>query len=340
MQGHGRRELRHPDRQATQGLTLRRDGRPPWAFWVIAAVVVTATACAADSGSPSPVQRTISALSDGVVLRAVATTTIVGDVVRAVAGDNIELRVLAPLGADPHTYEPTPKDVAAVADADLVFVNGAGLELFLESVLRNAGGDAEVVVLSEGIKLRKLENEHEGEEGGLDPHVWFDPSNVMVWTRNVEQTLIRLDPANRETYAARAQAYQTELATLDTWIQEQVGQIAEADRGLVADHDALGYFADRYGFRIVGSVIAGFSTLAEPSAQELAKLQNAVRDTGVKAIFVGSTASPSLSQRVAEDAGVAVRFLYTGSLSLADGPATTYLEFMRYNVSQIVEALK
>jgi ABC-type Zn uptake system ZnuABC Zn-binding protein ZnuA len=172
--------------------------------------------------------------------------------------------------------------------------------------------------LSEGIKLRKLENEHEGEEGGLDPHVWFDPSNVMVWTRNVEQTLIRLDPANRETYAARAQAYQTELATLDTWIQEQVGQIAEVDRGLVADHDALGYFADRYGFRIVGSVIAGFSTLAEPSAQELAKLQNAVRDTGVKAIFVAAL-QVNLTNEWPKTRGSRPVFC-TGSLSLADGP--------------------
>jgi ABC-type Zn uptake system ZnuABC Zn-binding protein ZnuA len=274
------------------------------------------------------------------MVRAVATTTIVGDVVRAVAGDNIELRVLAPPGTDPHSYEPTAKDVAAVADADLIFVNGAGLELFLEPLLRNAGGDAQVVVLSEGINLRKLETEHEGEEGGLDPHVWFDPNNITLWARNVEQALSGFDPANRERYAARAQAYQTELATLDKWIQEQVRQIAEADRALVADHDALGYFADRYGFRIVGAVIPGFSTLAEPSAQELAELQNAVRNLGVKAIFVGSTANPSLSQRVAEDTGVAVRFLYTGSLSLADGPATTYLEFMRYNVSQIVDALK
>jgi manganese/iron transport system substrate-binding protein len=280
------------------------------------------------------------AAREGKKLQAVATTTIVGDVVRAIGGDAIELKVLMPAETDPHSFEPTPQDAAAVADADVVFVNGIGLEVFLEPLLENAGSDAEIVVVSDGVELREFEGEHEHQHGGDDPHVWFDPNNVMVWVQNIEQTLSRLDAANAQAYAANARAYQTELQELDTWIKEQVAQVPEAGRRIVTDHDTFGYFANRYGFEMLGAVVPGYSTLAEPSAKELAELEDAIRDLGVKAVFVGNTVNPNLAQRVAGDTGTKLVFLYTGSLSQPDGPASNYFAYMRYNVAQMIDALR
>jgi ABC-type Zn uptake system ZnuABC Zn-binding protein ZnuA len=259
-------------------------------------------------------------------------------VVRAVGGDAIALTVLLPMGTDPHSYEPTPQDVAAVADADVVFVNGAGLEVFLDSLLESAGGDAHVVSVSEGIEFLRLGDEHE--HGDFDPHVWFDPNNVLVWVENVEQALSILDPANAEAYAANASEYRVALQELDDWIQSQVAQIPKANRKLVTDHASFGYFAERYGFEQIGAVFPGFSTLTEPSAQERAELEEAIRALGVQAIFVGTTINPSLAQQVAEDTGAQLVFLYSGSLSEPNGPANNYLRLMRYDVSAIVDALR
>ncbi len=268
-------------------------------------------------------------------LRVVATTTIVGDVVRAVGGDAIALTVLLPPGVDPHTFEPTPQDVAAVADAAVVFANGAGLERFLEPLLQNAGGHARLVTVSEGIALRRLG----GSAHEVDPHVWFDPLNVMVWVRNIARALRTLDPAHAEVYAANARRYEDELRKLDAWIRDQVARVPPEQRKLVTDHAVFGYFAQRYGFEQVGAIVPGGSSAAEPSAQALVALEETIREQKVRAIFVGKTVNPSLAQRIAEDTGVRIVFLYTGSLSAPGGPADTYLKLMRYDVTAIVKAL-
>lgn len=317
-----------------------------------AALVLMAllTACGVQGESSLSGETAEAAADTGSKLRVVATTTIAGDVVRVVGGESIELTTLMPLGTDPHSFDPSPRDVAAVADADVVFMNGVGLEAFLEPMLENAGGEAEVVTLAEGIELRQVEEEHEGDheqegdaehgQGDYDPHVWFDPNNVMVWVKQIEETLSRRDTANAQAYSDRAQAYLSKLRELDDWIREQVEGVPEANRNIVTDHDTFGYLAEHYGLRTVGTIVPGYSTLSEPSAQELADLESAIQDLGVRAIFVGKTVNPNLARRVEEDTGVRLVFLYTGSLSEPDGPAGSYLEFMRYNVSEIVEALK
>jgi len=300
-------------------------------------------------------------------LRVLATTTIVGDVVSNIAGDAVELSVLLPVGADPHAFTPTPQDVAKVSQADVVFANGAGLEEFLAALLESAGAAEKVVAVSEGIALlpghahshgaegehshegehthegeqaHEGEHTHEHEHAAGDPHTWFDPNLVMVWVENIAKTLSEKDPQNAATYQKNAADYTAQLRELDQWIRQQVETIPPENRQLVTDHKAFGYFAERYGFTQVGAVLPGFSTLAEPSAQELAALEDAIRQLGVKAIFVGTTINPNLAQRVADDTGVKLVYLYTGSLSEKDGPASTYLDFMRYNVNAIVEALK
>ena len=282
-------------------------------------------------------------LGEGERLRVVATTSIVADVVQNVGGDLIDLTVLMPPGADPHSFEPTPRDVAAVADAHVLFINGVGLEEFLEPLLESAGEGVTAIPVSYGIELLQLGEDAEAEHhrhGGADPHTWFDPNNVMVWTGNIAHVLSTLDPGSAEMYEANAEAYAAELERLDGWIREQLAQVPEKNRRLVTDHASFGYFAQRYGFEQVGSVFPGYSTLAEPSAQELAELEEAIGEFKVQAIFVGLTVNPDLAQHVADDTGTRLVFLYTGSLSEAGGPADDYLALMRYNVSAVVEALR
>lgn len=280
-------------------------------------------------------------------LKVMATTTIVGDVVRQVGGQAVAVTTLLPVGADPHTFQPTPREVAQVADARVIFANGAGLEEFLKPMLENAGGGAQVISLSDGIQLLQAGDEsgepaHPGEDdhSAGDPHTWFDPQNVILWTQVIEKKLGELDPSDAATYTANAQAYRAELRGLDEWIQSQVEQLPAENRKLVTDHTSFTYFAARYGFEQVGALVPAYSTLAQPSAQELAALEESIRSLGVKAVFVEQAANPTLAQRVAQDSGVPVVPLYNGSLSAPGGPAGTYIDFMRYNVAAIVKALQ
>jgi manganese/iron transport system substrate-binding protein len=267
-------------------------------------------------------------------LHVVATTTIVGDVVSRVGGGHIAVTVLIPVNADPHAFEATPRDLVAIAEADIVFINGADLEIDLQPMLENATGP--VIAVSEGISLRSF-GEHP--HGGVDPHVWFDPTLVTFWVDNIHQSLAELDPAHATDYKASADVYKAELDALDTWIEEQVSLLPIEERKLVTDHAVLGYFAARYGFEQIDTVLPGFSTLAEPSAAELARLEDAIRDYDVPAIFVGTTVNPRLVEQVARDTGTRLIALYTGSLGEPGGPADTYIALMTYDVTAIVEAL-
>jgi zinc/manganese transport system substrate-binding protein/manganese/iron transport system substrate-binding protein len=279
-------------------------------------------------------------------LSVVATTSIVADVVRNVGHDLIELTTLIPPDTDPHSFEPTPRDATAIANADVVFSNGAGLEPFLDKLISSAGDRVVVVQLSESIDLLTLEEEaeHHEDDGehaeGLDPHTWFDPNNVVIWVDNINHTLVQLDPEHEQLYEENATAYQAELAELDRWIRDLAEQIPKSDRKLVTDHMVFGHLARQYGFTQVGAVFPGYNTLAEPSAQELAQLLEAIRETNVHAIFVGMTTSSELAERIAEDTGVEIIRLYTGSLSAPGGPADTYIAFMEHNVTAIADGLR
>lgn len=274
-------------------------------------------------------------------LQVVASTTILGDVVEQVGGDRIQLTVLLPLEADPHSFQPAPQDLARIAEADLVFVNGLGLEEFLTDVIQNAVAEAEIVAVSENVQMLPVQEEDHGsdEHGEADPHVWMDPNNVKLWVDIILDALTRLDPTNREAYTANARAYQAQLDDLDAWIAAQVETLPQDRRLLVSDHATLAYFAARYGFEQVGALIPGASTLAGTSAQDLAVLQDAIATLDVPAVFIGAGVNPVLAERLAEDTGIQLIPIYTGSLSGPDGPATSYIEMMRYDVEAIVAAL-
>jgi len=276
-------------------------------------------------------------------LRVVATTNIIGDVVAHIAGGYVQLTVLMGPGVDPHTYTPTPRDVAAVHDAQLIFVNGAGLETFLTPLLQQAGGQARLVDLSQGIDLlpaghAEEEAGHAG-EGEYDPHVWLSVPNVMRWVDTIAEALSEADPAHAGEYRSQAAAYRQELEALDAWIRQQVAGVPPDRRKLVTNHPAFGYFAREYGFEQVGAVYP-ISPAAEPSAQEIAALEDTIRRLGVPAVFTESTVNPKLAEQVARDTGIRLVRLYTGSLGEAGSGAETYIGMMRYNVRAIVEALK
>ena len=298
---------------------------------LILGLILSACGTSGQTGEPQPDK-----------LMVLATTTIVADVVSHAGGPTVEVTALLPVGADPHSFQPTPQDVAKVARANVIFSNGAGLEAFLEPMIQNAGSQAQVVPVSQGIQLLQPQDVHEaaGESSAGDPHTWFDPNNVLVWTDHIQKKLSEVDPAHAQDYARSAQQYQQQLKELDHWISEQVAQVPPDQRVLVSDHVELTYFAKRYGFQELGAVVPGYSTLSEPSAQEVANLEDTIRKTGVKSIFVGKSVNPALEQRVAQDTGAKIVYLYTGSLSGPDGPAATYLDFMHYDVSAIVSALK
>jgi len=289
-------------------------------------------------------------IREGDLLHVVATTSIVADVVSNVGGDAIELNSIIPRMTDPHGYQLTPGDLRTLHDADVVFINGLGLENVLAQSLSQLPEDIPIVSLSEGIQLREFTAERTDSsadqepethaETGIDPHVWFDPLNIIVWTDNAAQSLIALDPANEASFQVNSESFHNQLEDLHTWILTQLTGIPQPERKLVTDHLLMGYFAQRYDFEILSALLPAFSSTASPSAQELADIQDRIRQYRIKAIFVGMTSNSRIAEQMAFDTSVAVVPLYTGALSDINGPASTYLTFMQYNVRAIATALK
>ncbi|ABY35208.1 MAG TPA: ABC transporter substrate-binding protein [Chloroflexus aurantiacus] len=185
-------------------------------------------------------------------------------------------------------------------------------------------------------------DEHADEHGAgsVDPHTWTDPANVKIWTDLIYTTLSRLDPDHAEAYATRATDYKRQLDDLDRWIADQFASIPAERRLLVSDHIIFGYMADKYGLRQLGAIIPGVSSSAAPSAQELAALQDLIADYGVTAIFVGNVANQQIAEQIARDTGVRIITVLTESLTDANGPGATYLDYMRFNVQAIVDGLR
>lgn len=283
-------------------------------------------------------------LAEGESLRVVASTSIVGDVVRQIAGSAATVDVLMPIGQNPHAYEPTPRAIATLEESYITFVNGLDLEEALMETIENVAATY-VVPVSAGIAVLggDHEDEHDHGHAGGDPHFWFDPTNVIVWAHNIAQALAEADPANRSTYEAHRDAYVAELEALDREIRDHVASIPSSRRKLVVDHVSLTYFAQEYGFQIIGEVIPSVTDQAEPSAQHIAGLAGLIREQDVSAVIIGGTAGRGLRNlvdAVAEEVGreVLIVEILTGSLVQAGGRGDTYLDFVRFNTEQIVSA--
>ncbi|MBI3242761.1 MAG: zinc ABC transporter substrate-binding protein [Chloroflexi bacterium] len=274
-------------------------------------------------------------------LNVIATYSILGDLAQNVGGDKVDARTLVGPDGDAHTFAPSPADGAALIGATVVFENGLEFEPWLDDLYASSDSKATRVVVTDGIEPRMTPEEPGHSLGESDPHVWHSVANVIHMTRNIRDALAGADPANAATYAANAEAYIAKLQELDTWIFEQVKTLPEARRKLVTSHDTFGYFAERYGFEIVGAALESASTeTADPSASDLAALVDEIKAVGVPAIFAENVHNPKLMAQVAAEAGVTLApQLYTDALGRPGSDGSTYLDMMRYNVITIVTEL-
>jgi zinc/manganese transport system substrate-binding protein len=273
-------------------------------------------------------------------LRVVATHSILGDIVAHVGGDRVRITTLVGPDGDAHTFEPKPSDAAALCDAALVFENGLGLEAhWLDKLYKASGTKAARVVASRGIAARTLEEDGRQE---TDPHCWHDVRNVILMAGNVREALAAADPSGAAAYEANAQRYLASLEELDRSLVSAVQALPPGRRILMTSHDSLGYFAGRYGFKILSSPLGSASTEAsDPSAAKIAQAISEIRGAGVPAVFIENMHNPKVMQQIARDAGVkVVTELYTDALGPQGSPGETYLKMMRFNVDAIVGALK
>ena len=275
-------------------------------------------------------------------LNILTTTTIIADVVHNICDHKANVESLLPSGASPHSFETIPKDIAKIDQADLIFINGAGLERSLEKLIDKPKIKNKTISLAENIdKLFADDSAHSDhyDHKGIDPHVWMDPQNVIIWVNTIEKVLCENDSDNCDQYKRNADVYRKELEELDIWIADQIKSIDESNRKIVTDHRMLGYFGHRYGIEQVGTILPGFSSLAEPSAREIARLEDEIRKLNVKAVLVGINMNPTLAERIAQDTGTKLIRFYAGSLSDKDGSADTYLKYMQFNTRALIEAL-
>jgi len=274
-------------------------------------------------------------------LRVVATTTQLGSIASEIGADLIQLTVLLSPGAEAHDYEMTPAAAAAVEEADLILRSGAGLESWLDDALQTIGGAAIARDTSEGITLSAPPGTGDAANGEVDPHYWLSAPKAVQMVENVRDALAKADPSNAPAFADRAAGLIDRLEAADAEIRALMAEIPEERRGIVTNHDALGYFIDEYGLRFVGSVFPSLDVAAEPSAAELAELIETIRAEGVIAIFGESAVSPELARAVAAetDAKVVDEPLYTDSLGPEGSGAETLDGMLRHNATVIHDAL-
>lgn len=277
-------------------------------------------------------------------IKVVASFSILGDLVKNVGGDRVAVTTLVGPNGDTHVYEPTPADAQTVAGADLVVVNGLGLEGWMDRLIRTSGYKGPVAVASQGVKPRKMTAEEKGIEPGatrlvIDPHAWQDLRYGQLYARNIAQALAQVDPPGASAYQSHAKVYAARLADLDRWVKEELSGIPKPKRRMITTHDAFGYFGAAYGVTILSPV--GFSTESEASAGDIARLIRQIRQEKITAVFIENITDPRLMQQVARESGVTLGGeLYSDALSKPDGKAPTYIDMFKNNVPKIVAAMK
>ena len=254
----------------------------------------------------------------------VVSLAIFADFARQVGGDRVDVSTLVPAGADPHTYEPGPSRVAKLTKADLVIVNGLGLEAALEDVVEeNTSSSAILVELAEGLPAIDK-----------NPHLWLDVLNAIAYVEHIRDALAEIDPAGADTYRANADGYLAELRTLDEEVAAAIDSIPPERRKLVTFHDAFPYLARRYGLEVVAVVVA--SPGKEPSAKDVANLVDAIAAEDVPAVFKEPQLNARILELAADDAGVEVCTLHSAAL---DKKVNTYVKLMRFNAKELARCL-
>lgn len=288
-----------------------------------------------------------SASASAEPLKVVASFSIIGDFAQNVGGDRIELTTLVGPDGDAHVYEPSPADAVSMSKANVVLVNGLNFEGFLKRLVEASATKASVVELTKGIEpLKMQEDEHgHGEAGGhghdhgeFDPHAFQSIGNAKVYVKNIADAFCAADSAGCDTYKANAAAYTAKLDAEDAEVKAAVASIPEDKRTIITSHDAFGYFEHAYGLTFLAP--EGISTEAEASAADVAALIKQVRDDKASAIFVENITNPRLVEQIAGETGIKVGgTLYSDALSKADGPASTYIDMMKNNISTIKAAI-
>jgi zinc/manganese transport system substrate-binding protein len=328
------------------------------------AVLLCATALVSACGDDD------SSAAGDASLTVVATTTQAADLARAVGGDRARVVGLLPANADPHDYEVRPDDVKELTDAGLVIRSGGDLDDWLKSAIESSGTDAPELTLIDHVQTREGGHGHEEEEHAaeeeehaaeeeeehaegeeehaaegeeeheIDPHWWQDPHNAEAAVAEIEKALSAADADGAATYARNADAYTAKLKALDTAVAKCIDQIPPAQRKLVTTHDALGYYAERYGLEVVGAVIPALTTQAQASAGEVDELIETIRHERVKAIFAESSINPKLEQVIADESGAQVgKALWADTLGPQGSDGDTYLKSIASNTRAIADGL-
>jgi zinc/manganese transport system substrate-binding protein len=291
--------------------------------------VVLILGALAGSASAAPAQRTGT-------LDVVATTTQLQDLVRNVGGSRVSVTGILKPNVDPHEYEPRPSDAVALQSARLIVESGVGLDAWMDKLIQQAGGKAPVFVAAKGLKIRP----GDAAEPQGDPHWWHDPTNFERAATALADALGRVDPAGRSSYRQNAARYVGTLKAMDAANVRALRVLPVAQRKLVTNHDAFGYFAAHYRITVLGSVLNSLSTSAQPSSRDIADLVRKIRSAHVKAIFTESSINPKLEQQIAGEAGVKVYAnLYGDTLGPAGSKGATYVQMERWNVAAIVAGL-
>ena len=270
-------------------------------------------------------------------LKVVATFSIIGDVVKNVGGDRVDLTMLVGPNADAHVYSPTPTDARKLADAKLIVVNGLGFEGWIDRLVKASGSKAPIVVAANGVKPRRMADSH-GHSHGSDPHAWQSVANVKLYATNIRNGLIAADPAGKTAYEANATAYLAKLDALDREVRDAVAKIPAERRRVITTHDAFGYFQDAYGLEFIAP--QGVSTESEASAKDVARIIAQIKRQKIPALFMENISDPRLLKRIADETGAkAGGTLYSDALTDQKGPAPTYIDLIRHNLKQIAAAL-
>jgi ABC-type Zn uptake system ZnuABC Zn-binding protein ZnuA len=288
-------------------------------IFIGALVALVLAACSSDSGSSND-QPTV-----------VASTTQLADLARNVAGDRADVVGILAANSDPHDYEPKPSDAEALADASLVLESGGDVDLWMGDIVESSGTDAQVVSLIDSVQTIEGEDE-------TDPHWWQDPRNAVRAVDEIRDQLIAVDPEGRSTYERNATRYTDEITALDRKIEACYRRVRVAERKLVTSHDALGYYARRYGIDVVGSTIPALTTQAQPSAGETAQLVDLIRSEHVNAVFPEVGVSTALEQAVADETGAEIGGeLYADSLGPEGSAGATYNGALAANTDTLVD---
>jgi zinc/manganese transport system substrate-binding protein len=271
-------------------------------------------------------------------VKALASFSILGDLVRNVGGDRVETSVMVGPNSDAHVYQPSPGDAKKVADVKLVVTNGMGLEGWMTRLVKASGSKAPLIVATKGIKPRQAAQDHDHDHGGSDPHAWQSVANVKTYVANIRDALVAADPTGKTAYEANAAAYLGKLDALDREVKDAVARIPADRRKVITTHDAFGYFQQAYGIEFIAP--QGVSTDSEASARDVAKIITQIRRQKIPAVFMENISDPRLIKRIADETGAKIGgTLYSDALTDEKGPAATYIDMMRHNIKALSVAL-